>query len=122
MKQKKILIADDEPAILEVITFMLEDAGYDVATTANGETEKFAHTYKPDVILLDIWMAGIDGRTICRNLKNQKATKHIPIIMVSANKDTEKITKAIGADDFLDKPFEMKDLLEKVAKHAGTRA
>ena len=53
----------------------------------------------------------------CKNLKSKKLTKHIPIIMVSANKDTEKIAKEVGADDFLTKPFEMDELLAKIATH-----
>ncbi len=117
-KKKKILVADDEPAILEVITMMLEDAGYEVKTTVDGQTEKMATEYLPDVILLDIWMSGMDGRKICQSLKVQKSTMHIPIIMVSANKDTETLAKESGADDFLAKPFEMDELLEKVAKYA----
>ncbi len=117
--KKKILVADDDHAILEVITYMLTDAGYEVKTTVNGLTKKLAREYLPDLILLDIWMAGTDGRSICKSLKVEKLTMNIPIIMVSANRDTEKIAKAAGADDFLDKPFEMSKLLAKVAKYIG---
>ena len=116
--KKKILVADDDPAILEVLTFMLEDAGYEVKTTVNGQTERMARKFLPNLILLDIWMAGSDGRTICKNLKHQKMTQHIPIIMISANKDTKKIAKVAGADDFMAKPFEMDDLLALVKKYA----
>lgn len=118
--KKKILIADDDPAILEVITIMLEDAGYDSKSTVDGQTEKIVEEYVPDVILLDIWMSGLDGRLICKNLKKQKSTMNIPIIMISANKDTERIAKESGADDFLAKPFEMDDLLTIVAKYVDT--
>ncbi len=114
---KKILAADDDPAILEVLTFMLEDAGYDVKTTVNGQTEQMAQEFLPDLILLDIWMAGSDGRTICKSLKSHKLTQRIPIIIISANKDTTRIAKEIGADDFLSKPFEMEELLQKVKTH-----
>ncbi|MDQ3008252.1 MAG: response regulator [bacterium] len=115
--KKKILVADDDSGILEVISLMLEDAGYDVETTVNGETEVMVEKYLPDLILLDIWMSGMDGRKICKSLKGQKLTKHIPIIMISANKDTENIAKESGANDFIAKPFEMQDLLNKVDKH-----
>ena len=118
--KKKILAADDDPAILEVLTFMLEDAGYDVKTTVNGQTENMAQKYLPDLILLDIWMAGMDGRTICKSLKRHKLTRHIPIILVSANKDTERFAKESGADNFITKPFEMYALLGKVAKYLDT--
>ena len=120
-KKKKVLIADDDPAILEAMTLILEDAGYDVKTTVNGHTEKFAQEYLPDVILLDIWMSGMDGRNICKSLKAKKLTKHIPVIMISANKDTEKIAKEAGADGFLAKPFDMKDLLSTVATYTSKK-
>jgi CheY-like chemotaxis protein len=64
-------------------------------------------------------MSGQDGREICKFLKTNDLTKDIPIIMISANRDTEKMAKESGADDFLEKPFQMKDLLEKVVKHIG---
>jgi len=99
---------------------MLEDDGYEVRTTFDGQTEIIVPQYLPDIILLDIWMAGMDGRKICANLKANPLTKHIPIIMISANKDTQKIAKEAGADDFLAKPFEMDDLLRKVRKHVGS--
>lgn len=115
--KKKILVADDDPGILDALRFMLEESGYQVDTTVDGETVAKMFEDKPDLLLLDIWMSGQDGRDICKALKAQDSTRHIPIIMVSANKDTERIAKEAGADDFLAKPFEMKDLLSKVAFH-----
>ena len=115
--KKKILVADDDPAILDVVTIILEDAGYDVKTTVNGKTEVFAQKYLPDLILLDIWMSGHNGKNICIRLKAKKLTSRIPIIMISANKDTEKIAKEAGADGFLTKPFDIQALLSKVAAH-----
>lgn len=115
--KKKILVADDDPSILEVISLILGDAGYDVETTVGADTERRIREYKPDVILLDIWMSGMDGRTICSDLKSNKQTKRIPVIMISANKDTERIARDAGADGFLAKPFEMKDLLHIVATY-----
>lgn len=119
LKKKKILIADDDPAILEAMQMMLEDAGYEVVTTVDGETVYKMEKEFPDLLLLDIWMSGQDGRNICKFLKGQDLTKDIPIIMVSANRDTEQIAKDAGADDFLAKPFEMMELLEKVKKFLG---
>ncbi|MHB1086728.1 MAG: ATP-binding protein [Minisyncoccota bacterium] len=119
--KKKVLIADDNPAILESMTLILEDAGYDVITTVNGQTEQFAQEYLPNVILLDIWMSGQDGRDICKRLKIHKLTRRILIIMISANKDTEKIAKAAGANGFLAKPFDMRDLLKAVATHVSEK-
>lgn len=117
MSKKKILIADDDPAILEALTLMLEDAGYETDTTVDGQTIQEATDQLPDLILLDIWMSGTDGRDICKHLKRRPQTKHIPIIMVSANKDAEHIAKESGADDFIAKPFEMDDLLALIEKY-----
>lgn len=114
---KTILVADDDAAIVDAIALILEDAGYQVQTTLNGEEVTGLLNNYPNLILLDIWMSGQDGRTICRHLKLQPKTKHIPIIMISANKDTSQIAKESGADDFITKPFEMEELLSKVAKY-----
>ncbi len=116
--KKKILVADDDPAILEVITLMLEDAGHDVTTSVNGETVEKVHGVLPDLILLDIWMSGMDGRDVCKHLRAQQKTKHIPIIMISANRDAKAIALDAGANDFLAKPFEMNRLLSMVEKYA----
>lgn len=115
--KKKILVADDDAAIVDAIQLILEDAEYNVETTLNGEDVMKLNKDFPDLILLDIWMSGQDGRTICEFLKGQKSTKHIPIIMISANKDTSQIAKLAGADDFITKPFEMDELLKKVNKY-----
>jgi len=117
MSKKKILVADDDTAILDVMTLMLEDVGYEVISTVDGQTVRKVLNELPDLVLLDIWMAGFDGREICKQLKRNKKTKHIPIIMISANKDTRDIAKEAGADDFVAKPFEMQELLAKVEKY-----
>lgn len=117
--EKKILVADDDSAIVEALTLMLEDAQYQVIATTDGNSVPDLLAEKPDLLLLDIWMSGIDGRTICAKLKADEKTKDIPIIMISANKDTQGIAKEAGANDFLTKPFQMDDLLEKVAKYLG---
>ncbi len=115
-KKKKILVADDDPAILDAVKIILEDEGYEVDTTVDGETVVKMFEDQPDLLLLDIWMSGQDGRDICKALKAQQTTKHIPIIMVSANRDTEDIAREAGANDFLGKPFDIDKLLEKVKK------
>lgn len=112
--KKKILVADDDQAILDVMKLMLEDAGYEVETSMNGETVYKMDHNLPDLLLLDIWMSGTDGCDICRYVKAQKDTQKIPIIMFSANKDGEKIAKEAGAEGFIAKPFEMDHLLSTI--------
>lgn len=118
-KEKTILVVDDDPDILDALQFMLEDAGYNVTTTEKGEYAENLHDTNgglPDVIILDVLLSGKDGRLICQKLKSQDETKHIPIIMMSAHYNARQSVATIGADDFLAKPFETDELLEKIAR------
>lgn len=117
---KRVLVVDDDHGILEALSILLEEAGYTVKTTPDGSKVPVEiHSFSPDVILLDIWMSGQNGHDICKNLKSTDTTKRIPVIMISANRDMEKISKACGADDYVAKPFEIDELLNKVAKYSA---
>lgn len=108
------MIADDDPGILDAVEAMLEFGGYEVSSTPNGATVLDIKTDFPDLLLLDIWMSGTDGRDVCKQLKAQASTRDMPIIMISASTELEKSAKEAGADDFLEKPFDMDELLEKI--------
>jgi CheY-like chemotaxis protein len=108
---KKIMIADDDPAILDAMELLLVDEGYDVITASDGSSVKKLIEEKPNLLLLDIWMSGEDGREIAKLLKSQAITRDIPIVLISASKDIDKSARDSGADDFLAKPFEIEDLL-----------
>jgi CheY-like chemotaxis protein len=115
--KKTIFVIDDDPGILEVITIILTDRGHNVVSISEGsmlfeELKK----QKPDLMFLDVWISGSDGRDITRKLKGDKATKDIPIIIISALNETQKIAKEVGADGFLEKPFDIDKLLETVNK------
>ena len=117
---KKILVVDDDPDILDALRFILEDVGYEVKTTEKGEyAENLRDTNGglPDVIILDVLLSGKDGRLICQKLKSQEDTKLIPIIMISAHPNAKQSVKAVGADDFIAKPFDMDELLAKIAQY-----
>jgi len=116
-KVKKVLVADDDPAILDVMRMMLEFEGYEVTTTPNGAAILQMDSGLPDLLLLDIWMSGTDGREVCRKLKLNEKTKNIPVVLVSAIKDIEHSAREAGADDFIAKPFEMNELLQKIEKN-----
>ncbi|RCH54127.1 response regulator [Mucilaginibacter hurinus] len=111
---KKIMIADDDPGIVDAIEMLLEFEGYAVTSTVDGSTVLDLQKDLPDLLLLDIWMSGEDGRDICRKLKEDEEKKHIPVIMISASKDVKDSAFSAGADDFLAKPFEISDLLAKI--------
>ncbi len=115
--QKKILIVDDDPAILDAMSLVLEDASYQVIPLDKGDVLVAVLQYTPDLILLDLWMSGQNGYEICKLLKANPKTKHIPILLVSANKDTGKITREAGAEDYLEKPFDICDLLSKIKRY-----
>jgi DNA-binding response OmpR family regulator len=118
---KKILVVDDDPNIVDSIKLLLEMEGYKVETDCDGKTIPIVEKTTPDLILLDIWMSGQDGREICKHLKKQAHTKKIPIIMVSASKDIIDSSKEAGADDFIAKPFEITDLLAKIESHLNQK-
>ena len=115
---KKILIIDDDEGILAAFEAMFEDKVYDVQTSLTVEPlQTLQKKDIPDLILLDVLLSGADGRDICRQLKTQADTKHIPIIMISAHPSAHKSVQKAGADDYLSKPFEMDELLKKVQKY-----
>ena len=113
---KRILVADDDPAIVDSIQLMLEAVGYEVDTTVNGDTVKDLIENFPHLLLLDIWMSGLFGTEICSQLKDSDKTKHIPVIMMSAHPGAEKSVEEIKADAFLAKPFDIEDLLKHIKK------
>ena len=117
-KAKRILVVDDDLAILLFLQAMLEYAGYTVVTTDKGEdVERLHDDSLPDLIILDMLLSGKDGREITKYVKCQAETKHIPVLMISAHPRAEQEARAAGADDFLAKPFDMEELLAKVAKY-----
>src|SRR5690242_6621778 len=98
----KILVVDDDKDILDALQIILEHEGFDVRTIFKGdETYQEADACKPDLILLDVLMSGNDGRTICKNLKSDRKTKHIPIILMSAHPSAASDYAKFNGNDFL---------------------
>lgn len=116
-KTGKILIADDEPDILEIISFNLLAEGYEVFTARNGdEAIDMAKKYSPELIILDIMMPGKNGFEVCKTLRIQPAFKDTLIIFLTALNDETTEIKGLetGADDYLTKPISPKVLVSKV--------
>jgi two-component system alkaline phosphatase synthesis response regulator PhoP len=116
----KILVVDDDPDILDALQFLLEFAGYEVKTTEKGEYAenlRDANDGLPNVIILDVLLSVKHRRLICKKLKSQEETNHIPIIMISAHPNARQSVAAVGADDFVAKPFDVDELLAIVAKY-----
>ena len=114
-KPKKIFLADDDEAIVDATSMMLEMEGYSVAHTLDGNAVYEALLKGTDLLLLDIWMSGVDGRDVCRRLKADPLTREIPVLMISASREIRDSALASGADDFLAKPFDLQDLLDKIS-------
>ncbi len=110
----KLLIVDDEVAILEALTDILSVEGYEVATAANGaEGLRRAGEEHPDLILLDLMMPVMDGQEMLRRLKESSELRGIPVVVMSAG----RVTKAeLQGSRFLAKPFELDDLLDTVSE------
>lgn len=116
---KKILFVDDEPDVLRPVAFRLTKSGYIVLTAVDGEKAvEMIKTELPDLVLLDLRLPGMNGMEVCSVIKSDTALKHIPIILftASANHIAKDCAKC-GADDYVLKPFDPKDLLDKIKKY-----
>lgn len=114
---KKILVVDDEESITEVVQMVLEGEGYAVETSLDGEAVPDFPNGMPDLLLLDVLLHGKDGRFICQQIKSNPRTAHIPVIMLTAHSDASKVANAGGADGFLEKPFDVDELIHIVEKY-----
>ena len=117
---EKILLVDDVPANLSVLTSALEPLGYEIFAVPNGTTAlQIAAKVKPNLILLDIMMPGLDGLETCRRLKQSDATREIPVIFITARGELENVIEGFhcGAVDYVIKPFQAEEVLNRVATH-----
>jgi DNA-binding response OmpR family regulator len=111
---KKILVVDDEPTLVATLKYNLEREGYEVVTAADGESGlSAARDTRPDVVVLDLMLPGLDGLEVCRILRREMTA---PILMLTAK--TEEVDKVVGlelgADDYVTKPFGMRELLARI--------
>jgi DNA-binding response OmpR family regulator len=116
---KRVLLVDDDAGILDSVSLLLSEYGYEVQTSTDGNVIGRYAGALPDVILLDVWLSGWDGKDVCRTIKADDAMAHIPVLLMSAHKDIEKVAKDSGADGFIAKPFDIDILLEKVHSVVG---
>jgi len=119
---KYILIVDDEPNIVLSLEFLMKKEGYEVRSVGNGEEAMQAITEKtPDLILLDLMMPEKDGYELCQELRADTSWKEIKIIMLTAKgRDVEREKGlALGADDYITKPFATQEVVEKVKSFIG---
>ena len=113
----KILVIDDDPDVRTVMDIFLKKHGYNVETASKKEEawEKL-RLFKPSLVLLDVLLSGADGRTLCKEIKENEEMKDIPVIMLSAHPGAEKNISSYGADDFIAKPLNTGTLLSKLTQ------
>jgi CheY-like chemotaxis protein len=119
---KTIMVAEDDQDILFILDMILNDAGYKVEPLKDGTAIVSGKREWPDLFILDKDMPGIDGLAICKFLRLNQQTKNIPIIMISAYHKLKRKAADVGVNDFIEKPFELKTLLNTVAKYVQTNA
>jgi DNA-binding response OmpR family regulator len=118
MNQKKVLVVDDDPEILETIQYVLTYAGYKVIANTGDRVGEIVHTEHPHLVLLDVRLEGKDGSEICRKLKKDTHTKNLPIIMFSAVPENKKLTSKCGSEDFIAKPLDVDELIDKIEMYS----
>jgi DNA-binding response OmpR family regulator len=119
MTKKRILIVDDEPDVLKLTSLRLEKKGYEIITAVNSrEAFDFIQNEKPDLVLMDIIIPIIYGTEICRRVKDDENLKHISIILFTVHGEvmTDEKAKSFGADDYIVKPFDAKELMNKIER------
>ena len=117
MTQKSILVVDDEKDILKLLQYNLEKEGYEVRTARTGEEGlERARSKKPDLVILDLMLPGMDGLEVCRILRGEKETRAIPVLMLTAKASEvdQVVGLEMGASDYVAKPFSVKVLLARV--------
>jgi DNA-binding response OmpR family regulator len=113
----KVLIVEDEPDILELVRYNLVQAGFEVKALEEGEyVQKQVAENRPDLVILDLMLPGIDGLEVCKRLKQDPATREIPILMLTARKDEidRIVGLELGADDYVVKPFSPRELILRI--------
>ena len=116
MEKKKVLVVDDEENVRRLLRSMLGNK-YIVLEAKDGEVAiDIARSQRPDIILMDIMMPGIDGYTACHTIKQDPATETIPVVMLTAigQELNKKLAKEMGADGYITKPFSLQDLLDAI--------
>ena len=117
MSREQILVVEDEEDILDIVVYNLEKEEFKVTSAKNGETAlKKIRAIRPDLILLDLMLPGIDGLAVCREVKAMPDRKDVPIIMLTAKSEEIDIVTGleVGADDYITKPFSQKVLTARI--------
>jgi DNA-binding response OmpR family regulator len=114
---QRILIAEDDPSIQKLFTIILKREGYEIEVSSDGQLVYDKKSELPNLFILDRQLKNSsDGLEACRYLKSQEATRNIPVIMISATPEIGRLAKIAGAEDYLEKPFSVNLLLQKIKR------
>lgn len=113
---KRIIIADDDPGIQDVLAHILKGAGYEATIYADAEPIMKNQFTEPDIFLIDKQLQNYDGLEVCRFLKSRESFAATPVILFSAGGRLHELARSAGADDFLEKPFAIKTLLQMIER------
>ena len=119
MRTKSIIIAEDDLSIQDSMRMILERQGYEVTIYSNADMLLAENFEVPDLFILDKQLPGVGGLDICRFLKSSSATKDVPVVIFSASPQAQQMARLAGANDFLEKPFNITDLKKMVEKFVG---
>jgi two-component system, OmpR family, alkaline phosphatase synthesis response regulator PhoP len=117
MANERVLVVDDEEDLVELVRYNLQKEGYTVTCVGTGEEAlNAARTQLPDLIVLDLWLPSVDGLDVCKQLKADTRTQHIPIIMLTAKSTEADVVTGLelGADDYITKPFSPRVLVARI--------
>jgi DNA-binding response OmpR family regulator len=113
-----VLLVDDDEDLLHIVELKLKAEGFQILISLNGDNVRgiIAH-YRPDLVLLDLHMQGVDGSDICKDIKSDPHISSIPILLFSANDNIKAIKEECGADGYIAKPFQTKNLAQTIQRY-----
>lgn len=112
----KVLVVDDDRGIRDCTKLLLELEGIEAHTNPGRNVLQEISQFHPDVVLLDIWMVGLDGRVVCAEIKTRLHDKSPKVIIMTAGKDLKESAMNSGADEFIEKPFDIDELIDRIDK------
>jgi CheY-like chemotaxis protein len=118
MENKKILICDDDEGILDMLELILEDTPYQIIAEQNSlNVLSLVEKLSPDLVLLDLWMPILSGDQVLKAIRSDPFTKDVPVIIISASRESEQIARTAGASAFIAKPFDFNELVTVINLH-----
>jgi two-component system phosphate regulon response regulator PhoB len=120
--KKKILIIENDREIRSIVEFILSEEGFDTQSSPEPETLAEVLQFKPDLILIDEFINSRPGHRLCHKIKQEPKLTHLPVIILSTSNDIELIVKECNANDYIRKPFDIEEMVDKVLRVIGNHS